>query len=392
MKTIENGNLLRVLAITYLPGAISELRLSNPLRALHRMHMIAGYEVIDNSLMGLKNDSRLYHAILIQRVVPKNIYQALNAQDISYALDIDDNLLANAAYRDDVVHTDLVFGLSGCTTLIAPNVRLVTLLEKYSGLSLMGKAVIAPNALPYHGITEEEISQPQQLLWIQSDIAALTDSLDTIVRAVGDFARTYDLPIVLIGRNVLKEMKLPNQIIMGEIDFTANLQLLEHYPTCIGIAPLETSADEETCDFIAGKSDLKMLLFNGYGHPGVYSNSPPYEDSPFRDCGVLVSNTYEEWYQALEFQYHTGWRNVGSDAIRIQQERDINRIARDNWLPAIEKSRLKKPLSGHEIYALIMKKKRKYIPLIAVYQLLVKMGVPKKDLLNFYYIINKRFR
>jgi len=379
-----NEDLPRVLAITSHQGAIAELRLLNPLRALHRMHLITGYEVVDTNLDRLKKDSRLYHAILIQRAVPEYIYQALNIRDIPYALDIDDNILAIPAYRDDARYTGILTGLSGCTTLITPHTRLVALLEKYSGYSLMGKSVVAPNALPYYGITEETISQPKQLLWIQSDIAALTASLDEIVRAVGDFARRYSLPIVLIGKNVLEDAILPNQVIMGEIDFTANLQLLEQYPTGIGVAPLETSADEETGDFIAGKSDLKMLLFTGYGHPGVYSRSPPYEDSPFRDCGILVSNTYDDWYHALEFQYHTGWKNVFPDALRIQEERDIHRIARDNWMPAIERSRLDKPMSGWEIYEAVMKTRRRYIPVLAGYQVLVRLGVRKKDLLGIY--------
>lgn len=388
----DYNSLFRVLAITSHQGAIAELRLLNPLRALHRMHLITGYEVVDTNLDILKNDNRLFHTILIQRAVPEYIYQALNSQEIPYALDIDDNILAIPAYRDDARYNGILTGLSGCTTLIASHTRLVELLQKYSGYSLMGKSAIAPNALPYQGISEKFISQPKQLLWIQSDIAALTDSLNTIVKAVGDFAQKYNLPVILIGKKVLQEMNLPNQVIMGEIDFTANLQLLEQYPTSIGIAPLETSTDKETCDFIAGKSDLKMLLFTGFGHPGVYSASPPYEDSPFRDCGMLVSNTYEDWFHALEYQYHTGWKNVFPYALNIQKERDIHQIARDNWMPAIERCRLDKPMSGREIYTTVMRTRRRYMPMLKGYQVLLKLGVQKNALLNLYYIMNTRLR
>lgn len=371
----------RVLAITSNMGAIAELRIKNPLRALHRLHKIAGYEVADSDLSQIKDDPREYHAIIIQRIVPEYIYKAFNEQNLPYALDVDDNLLANYSYRKEHYYLGIISGLTGCAVLITPNARLVQLLEKYSGLSLTDKAAFVPNALPYTGVGNKEITQPKQILWIQSDIAALTASSDEIIRAVSDFSIKYHLPIILIGRNVLENLSLPNQVVMGEIDFISNLQLLEYVSTSIGVAPLETSADEETLDFIAGKSDLKMLLYTGYGHPGVYSRSPPYQESPFQGCGMVVSNTYSDWYDALEYQYQTGWKRIASDAEQIQQERNIDQMALDSWVPALERCILPRPMSGEEIFRMVQRVRRRYLPFLIIYKIFLAMGVRKSDLM-----------
>jgi hypothetical protein len=116
---------------------------------------------------------------------------------------------------------------------------------------------------------------------------------------------------------------------------------------------LETVADEETLDFVAGKSDLKMLLFDGYGHPGVYSDAPPYADSPLRTGAQVIPNTYAGWVEALEYQYREGWRSARERSERIRAERHIDRVARESWMPALEEARLSKPMSGADLYRVI---------------------------------------
>jgi len=377
-----------VLAITPNIGTIAELRIINPLRSLHRQKIITGYKVTDFSLSQIMNDFDYYDVIIIQRTVPTYIYKRLESHGIPYILDVDDNLLANAAYRDIKAELDLIPGLAGCSILTTPNDRLVDQLEKYSQKSLKNKSHLTPNALPYPKKENLDINQPNQILWIQSDISALTESREDIVKAVSDISKKYELPIILIGRSVINGESLPNQIVMGEIDFTSNLQLLEFCSTSIGIAPLETKTDEETLDFIAGKSDLKMLLFTGYGHPGVYSNSPPYTDSPFQKYGKLVPNTYSAWYEALEYQYNQGWKEIKEYASEIQNERHIDKIALECWLPAFKKCLLTKPKQGREIYEIILPENKpvqeKNHRLIQMYNLLIKIGVPKNFLLKMY--------
>jgi hypothetical protein len=246
------------------------------------------------------------------------------------------------------VATDLLIGLSLANAVTVPNPRLIHLLEKYSGLRLRDKAFVTPNSLPFPA--EAPIAkQPSQLLWIQSDIAALAESREAVVRAVEDFSCRYNLPVLLIGRTVLDNPRFTHQKVLGHLPFDDNLSLLARASTSIGVAPLETIADEETLDFISGKSDLKLLLFAGFGHPGVYSVSPPYTDSPLCEAGILVPNTYAEWVEALEYQYREGWRHVLKHTHLIRERRSSGRVALESWVPALESCRMSKPVEGRTL-------------------------------------------
>ncbi len=129
--------------------------------------------------------------------------------------------------------------------------------------------------------------------------------------------------------------------------------MLEFGDTSIGIAPLETEADPQTLDFVAGKSDLKMLLFAGYGHPGVYSTAPPYTDSPLNAHLSLTGNSYAEWRESLDFQFREGWKTVPSAATYIQQSRNSDTVARESWAPALESCLLPNPVKGKELHDLL---------------------------------------
>ena len=345
------ASLGRVLAISPGAGALRELRVNNPLRALQRQGHIDGMRVVDAFFHELRNDPNQYEVILIQRAVPEFIFETLHNLGLPFVLECDDNILARAAYRTAEPEADMIAGLRYCSILTAPNPRLVRKLEKYSGVGLTGKAFILPNALPFpENARLKPGSAPSQILWIQSDIAALSNSREAVVRAVDDFSTKYSLPIVLIGPRVLSNREFRRQIFMGEIDFSSNLQLLEFTPVSVGVAPLETDADEETLDFVAGKSDLKMLLFAGYGHAGVYSSAPPYTDSPLQDGLGVVENTYEAWMAALEYQYREGWRDVPRISERIQRERHIDAVARESWQPALRTCVLPRPIRGADLY------------------------------------------
>jgi glycosyltransferase involved in cell wall biosynthesis len=350
----------RALCLSQDTDALVKLRIGYPLEAVMRAGRLGGlsrYGIASDDLRKLRQDDRHYDVVVIQRSLPALYYRALSAAGVPFVLDVDDNLLAAASYRREGMETALVVGLSLARALTVPNPRLIRMLEKYSGLRLGHKAFVTPNSLPFPSGTARA-QQPSQLLWIQSDIAALGDSREAVVRAVEDFSRRNKLPVLLIGRTVIDNPRFTYQKILGQIPFDENLRLLANSSTSIGIAPLETSADEETLDFISGKSDLKLLLFAGYGHPGVYSSAPPYEDSPLRQAGILVGNTYAEWTEALDYQYREGWRHIAAEAANIRERRASDRVALESWIPALEAGRLADPVRGTTLHQAVQAHER----------------------------------
>lgn len=340
----------RILAISPFTTALRDLRIANPLLALQRQGYIDAFTLTGAPFEELKNDRNTYDAVLVQRSTPEFVFETLHGLAIPFILDCDDNLLARAAYRDCGVEPALVSGLRHCSALTAPTPRLVHGLEKYSGLRLIAKTFIVPNGLPFPDAASSKIcSPPSQLLWIQGDTAALSNSREAVLRAVDDFSQRYGLPVVLIGAKVLKESELKNQIAVGEIDLSRNLQLLESAPLSIGVAPLETNADEQTLDFIAGKSDLKILLFSGYGHAGVYSAAPPYSDSSLQNGLSIIGNSYAQWTEALEYQYRQGWRETPKIAASMRAGRHIDVVARECWRPAIQACLLRNRVRGTDL-------------------------------------------
>jgi hypothetical protein len=56
---------------------------------------------------------------------------------------------------------------------------------------------------------------------------------------------------------------------------------------------------------------------------------------------------------ALEYQYHEGWRSVAEQSREIRELRHIDRVARESWAPALEAVRLSTPVSGAEVYEIV---------------------------------------
>jgi glycosyltransferase involved in cell wall biosynthesis len=242
----------RVLAITPGMGALMDVRVKNPLRALQRQRCIGEVTITGRDLHALKHDNTKYDAILTHRALPALLYHILSNLSLPFVLDVDDNLLARAAYRREPIEREIVIGLRTCSAMTVPTPKLVRMLEKYSGLPLAQKAFVTPNSLPFSESRSALAKQPSQIIWIQSDIAALTKSTAAVIRAVEDFSTKHRLPVILIGRTVLDRPQFSNQIEMGTLELDALLQLLEFAPTSIGVAPLETDCDEQTLDFIDG--------------------------------------------------------------------------------------------------------------------------------------------
>ena len=336
---------------------LSQLRVESVLSALYYNDKISGYMVIglNRSMMcGEKLSS--FDAVVMQREGSLNCNLLNEIKAYNYLLDVDDLLLASASYRIDEYsewkkrfYNQFLSNITNATSISVTSKRLESLLKKYSKNLGKYETHIVENGLYIDAGIPDQNKKVQAILWTSSDIAALSENKHNVISAVNDFSIKYNLPIFCFG-------KFPNTILdalnlrrpFGSIDFNLHKQILRKLSgRAISISPLETSADQETLDFISGKSDLKMVEYGGCSINGVYSKSPPYSESGLLK-ETIVENTYNEWFTGLEGAYSNPC--LSRDQVsNIVTERSIDKIATDKWMPAILNSELSKALPFSKI-------------------------------------------
>jgi glycosyltransferase involved in cell wall biosynthesis len=349
---------INVLAITADAWALKSLRMSGPLESLKRQGLINSFRVISGYNQGnpqqyaVDNDQTRYNVIIIQRDCFHNLFYCLDVLGLPFILDIDDLLVANAGYRNEECDASPVgVGLSSATAVSLSTSRLMHNLEKYTGISISAKSFITPNSLLFPATPKTPI-KPASLILIQSDTIALTDSRESILQAIEHFSKRHCLPIYTIGPQQIDFLStyFTNIKNLGKLSFQENLDFLNLHPTAIGLAPLETAGDVQTLDFVNSKSDLKMLLFGGFGHPSIYSNACPYTDSDLK-VGMVTDNSYDAWSENLEYIFNCGYKNAASEQSSIISARHIDLVSRNNWLELYKASVFRPGITISDIFS-----------------------------------------
>jgi len=355
--TPPRGDKPRVLAIAEDPhGLVTACRVHAPLMTLKRQGLISDYRVTDAQLNNVEAEYP-FDVLWVQRVRDVRLAAVLSERfSGAFMHDVDDLLVSRPSYieRDDLPAEQREAALSGvrhCSVLTVPSLRLGRLLEAHAGIALQEKVHVCPNALEFPQQPPRAPAVPRGLILTQSHRMALTTSREEVLVPVRDFAARHDLPIYYFGppRDVLGPGiadLLGHVVQCGYLDFWRYHALLAAWPAMIGLAPLETADDSDTLDFIAGKSDVKMVEFGGFGHPTVYSRAAPYVDTDLA-AGVLADNTGQAWAEALEYMLADGWRDAGEQQERVVAARHMERVARECWFPALERSRLASPMTAN---------------------------------------------
>ncbi len=350
---LSKSGKLRVAAITREGDALRHLRLLQPLQSLYLSGEIAGYNVFSDGTGQGPHEFEAYDVIWIQRNGPGSIrfVKWLNGAGLNYMLDVDDLLLTIPSYSAAFnYNTSLIKLLQGCRVLSASNGRLVSNLEKYSGLELVLKSMLTPNGLRFPHGTCPEAKTPNALIWTSSDNIALTRSYESVVNAIIDFSARHKLPIYLAGSFPARfKENLKNGRFLGFMDFWEHKSFLANQTTMMAVCPLETDADEKTIDFIESKSDVKVVEYSGFSHPGVYSDCLPYTDTDL-NAGFIASNTYESWSSTLERCLDEGAQFMVQQTEAVRMKRGIEKLSSDCWLPALRKAALEKPIA-HPVLA-----------------------------------------
>jgi hypothetical protein len=273
-----------------------------------------------------------------------------------YLHDMDDLLICEPSYVRAGEFPDrnaLLALMANAGVFTAPSERLVRLAEKHSGLSLWQKRVVCPNALEFPAQPPRPPAPPQGLILTQSHRLALTESREAVLGAVCEFAAANGLPLYYFGPppEVLGDgvgRLLGPVVECGYLDFWRYHALLAAWPSMIGVAPLETAGDPSTLDFVAAKSDIKMVEYGGFGHPAVYSRAEPFVDTDLR-AGLLADNTCEAWSEALASIREDGWRRLGEEQAEVVGARSLERIVCEGWAEAVRRARLSEGRAAAEL-------------------------------------------
>jgi hypothetical protein len=344
----------RVLAITFEESALRQVRLEMPLFNLKRHGLIEDYLITDHRFRYVPNNY-LFDTVWLQREIHPKVFSLLDdLLENNYLYDMDDLLIGCPTFMRGRLDESgerrglIRKALHKCKVLTCPTERLVGILERYTGAALSQKTIICPNGFEFPKALRKP-ERPAGLVWTSGDDPALMQSQTVIVNAVRKFSEKYDLPVYCFGyRTDPITNNIRNLVELGEVTFFHHKALLGSFPPQIGIAPLETMADQADLDFINAKSDVKMVDFGGFGHPSVYSNAQPYAGSDLR-CGVLVPNDELSWFDAMEITYREKWKDLDKEQARVVEARNMDRIAGKLWYAAIRKAQLDYLLTGSDI-------------------------------------------
>jgi hypothetical protein len=343
-----HGAGLRVLAIAEdLRGLVTACRVLAPLLTLKRLGIVEEFLVTDSTLVGLPRDFA-FDVLWVQRAPDPRLSRRIAERfHGAYLHDMDDLLVTAPGYiaeREFPERGPLVALIEGSAVFTAPSRRLVELVERAAGVPVAGRTFVCPNALEFPLQPPRIPERPRGLVFTQSHRLALTESREEVLGAVREFAALEKLPLFYFGPppEVLgpgTEALLGPVVGCGYLDFWRYHSTLAAWPPMIGVAPLETTGDPVTLDFIAGKSDVKMVEYGGFGHPSVYSRAAPYGDTDLC-AGVLVDNTASAWSDALAKTLDGGWRGLAAEQQAIIEARSLDRVAVEYWAPALRAARI----------------------------------------------------
>ena len=277
--------------------------------------------------------------------------------DGGFLLDLDDHLLCRPAYLEAADLPDpnaLTSALAGCSVVTTPSVRLRTLVEQRSGLALGERAFVCPNAVPYGSVPLHPAERPAAMLLTQGHRLALMESRVEVLAAITEAAARHRLPLWSLGDTApaLRSAAAAAGARLQELrprSWAEYHAALAGFPSLLGVAPLETRGDAATVEFTSGKSDIKMVEFGGYAHPGVYSDAAPYAESDLA-CGRLVANRHEDWNAAIDDLMRGGWRAATDEARAVRARREMARVAKEQWWPAVQAARLDRPIEAGRLF------------------------------------------
>ncbi|WP_321901363.1 glycosyltransferase [Paraburkholderia tropica] len=168
---------------------------------------------------------------------------------------------------------------------------------------------IIPNGFDHHAIPSSpeqwHEAQPPKILFSNTDGIKLVHFRKTFFNVLMDFMdRHKEVSLEFWGDGFPEMSRIPRLVSKGFLENSAYKRAIRDAGYLYSIVPLGGREDPEALFFNSCKSCIKYIDYGSLGIPAIYSRSPVYEEAiTHGETGYLVSNTADEWAQAMETMY-----------------------------------------------------------------------------------------
>lgn len=331
-----------IFSLDFPPAACATLRLSGPLGYLANDIEIDWkviYSHIGNTINYAINWDGIDPAdlIIIQRWFPREQYKdsiekiLTSGKVIIYETDdlLDDIPQENSQHQYSINNRD--FLLNVISRVHAVTVSTKTLRDYY--LQYNPNVFVVPNLLDETLWADMRIAPPHDEVVIgfaggnshEIDLVLVEEALERIAEKYGNKVRFR-----FVGCKTEKISKLPDyhydEFYPGYAEYS---RALKEFDFDIAISPLRNTF------FNQCKSNIKWLEYSVAGMPGVYSNVTPYSESIRQfETGVLVENTSDAWFEALDYL-------ISHPQVRKKIASDARREVLENYTYASQAGKIK---------------------------------------------------
>ena len=232
-------------------------------------------------------------------------------------------------------------------TVVAGNsADLLQWIESIAHLDLSSCGHVVPDAVDC-AATFFPAEKPRGIIWRLDSLAILPSNIDEVLQAVNEFAIRHQLPVYCEGVLTGSLLgKLQTHVLLTQSENGSLYPRLFERGPLLGIVPVRIEEENRSPAFLL--TDGRMAEFGGFGFAGVYSANPAYRDSDLR-TGWVVENTADQWLTALQELYGGGYREEMEKGKRVREVRSIERLAKECWLPLLNRIALADPVSASTI-------------------------------------------
>lgn len=169
--------------------------------------------------------------------------------------------------------------------------------------------VVIPNGFDHQSLPSAPASwqeaTPPKVLFSNTDGIKLVQFRKEFFKVVVEFLERHpEVTLEFWGDGFPEMTRIPRLTSKGFLDNTAYKAAIRDAGYMFAIVPLGGREDPDALFFNSCKSCIKYIDYGSLGIPGIYSKSPVYEDAVTdTKTGLLVSNTTEEWGNAMERLY-----------------------------------------------------------------------------------------